>query len=74
MSKEMKIFVRLLNEDVDVWRPVLARHTHDNCYLIVDQAYDEEAETWEFGPGSAVICEPLSTAEGPILAAIRAVE
>ena len=66
-----EIFVRLLDEGVDVWRPVKARQLHDNIYRIEDQPYDRDSETWQFEPGGEVICEMVDASEGPILAATR---
>jgi hypothetical protein len=66
-----EIFVRLANEDVRVWRPVIARQINGRKYLIVLQDYPREIETWEFEPGEIVICETVEAFDGPILAAIR---
>jgi hypothetical protein len=71
MNNEIQIFVRLLDEDVDVWRPILAEHRLGSLYRIVEQPYDEESEKWEFRPGRTVVCEQIETSEGRILAAIR---
>lgn len=67
-----QIFVALLNEGIDVWRPVSARKLRDSTYNILPgQPYDPSDETWQFPPGSIVVCEPRATANGTILAAIR---
>jgi hypothetical protein len=49
-----EIFVRLVEEDVDVWRPVAARHIDGRRYRIDDQPYDRRAERWEYEPGDEV--------------------
>ena len=69
-----EIFVALLDEGVDVWRPVEAQHLHDNLYLIADQPYDRTIETWQFEPGTEVVCEIVDASDGTILAAIRSRE
>jgi hypothetical protein len=46
----------LLNEGVDVWRPVAARRISGDTYLIADQDYDRDAETWKLEPGTAARC------------------
>lgn len=69
MSDTVEIFVSLLNEGVDVWRPVQAEHLHDNVYRIADQPYDRETETWQFEPGDVVVCELIASSDGRILAA-----
>ena len=60
-----KIFVRLLDEDIDVYRPVNAVKIGDNKYEILDddiQAYNDDLEEWEFAKGDVVQCvkKPLS--------------
>jgi hypothetical protein len=67
----VEIFVALVNEQVDVWRPVLAEHLHDNIFRIQDQPYDRDVETWEFGPGQDVECEMILGRDGPFLAATK---
>lgn len=71
MSEPAQIFVRLLDEGVDVWRPVEAEHESDHVYRIVDQPYDRDSELWEFGPGEEVLCEMIDSSDGRILAATR---
>jgi hypothetical protein len=71
VSNLEEIFVSLLDEAVDVWRPIQAEHVHDDVYRITDQPYDREVETWQFGPGDEVVCELIDSNEGRILAAMR---
>ena len=52
------IYVYLLDEGVDVWRPVLAEKIGESTYRIIEQNYDQSIEIWEFGPGDIVYCEP----------------
>jgi hypothetical protein len=52
------IYVKLLDEGTDVWRPVGAIHVGDLNYLIPhSHPYNVEDETWEFPPGSTVRVE-----------------
>lgn len=69
MNRSAEIFVRLLDEGVDVWRPVQAEHLHDNIYSIAEQLYDREIERWEFEPGDEVVCELIDSSDGRVLAA-----
>jgi hypothetical protein len=71
MSEVREIFVRLLNEGVDAWRPIQAECVHGNVYTISDQRYNREIETWQFGPGEKVVCELIESSEGQILAATK---
>jgi hypothetical protein len=70
-SEGETIFISLLDESVDVWRPVQAERLRGNTFLILEQPYDRELETWQFGPGEVVLCEEVQASDGPILAAAR---
>jgi hypothetical protein len=56
------IFVALLNEGTQCWRPVLAEHHTDNIYQIVDSV--PAGEEWMFQPGDMVRCEEREFSEG----------
>jgi len=55
--KEETIYVYLLDEGVDVWRPVKAIHVRDKIYKIVSENQDQEDEKWQFSTGDFVRCE-----------------
>lgn len=67
----VEIFVSLLDEAVDVWRPVQAELLYEDVYRIVEQPYDRQVESWQFQPGDLVVCDLVDTSEGEILAAVR---
>jgi hypothetical protein len=67
----VEIYVALLDEGVDVWRPVLAEQFSDTVFRIEEQPYERDIETWEFGPGEEVVCEMISRSGGPFLAATK---
>lgn len=50
------IYMPLMDEGVDVWRPVLAKRLDDNRFLVVAQPYDRQAERWAYEPGTVVMC------------------
>jgi hypothetical protein len=51
-----QIYVRLLDEGIDVWRPVAATALPDGTYILaITQVPDNEQ--WEFPPGSRVVVE-----------------
>ncbi len=65
------IFVKLLNEGTDVWRPVNAEEIGELTYRIIDDgSYDPDDEEWEFPPGSEVICQMQKKSRGNILVAV----
>jgi hypothetical protein len=71
LSEVVEVFVSLIDEGVEVWRPVRATRLRGDIYRIVEQPYDRELETWQFEPGDAVVCELIDSGDGPILAATR---
>jgi hypothetical protein len=71
VTNAREVFVSLLDEGVDVWRPVQAEHMRDNIYRIANQPYEKDIETWQFVPGDEVICEMIDSSEGRIFAATR---
>jgi hypothetical protein len=66
-----QIFVRLLHEGIEVWRPIQAERYQDGSFRIVDQPDDPRDEQWEFEPGEHVACEMIDAIDGPFLGAVR---
>jgi hypothetical protein len=66
-----EVFVRLLDENVDVWRPVKAERIAPDRFRILEQPYDRGTERWEFEPGDEVMCELVKSDDGGFLAAIK---
>lgn len=62
MASEKTIYVYLLDEGTDVWRPVKAIQVKENIYKILSANPDPEDEIWQFNKGDFVRCEskPLS--------------
>lgn len=58
------IYVFLLDEGVEVWRPVKALKLKDNTYLILSNQIVPRDEEWEFEPGTTVIAEEKSFQSG----------
>jgi hypothetical protein len=51
------IYVALLNEGTDVWRPVQAEKHADSLYVIVSKNDGSEDQKWQFPSESIVRCE-----------------
>jgi hypothetical protein len=62
LTKET-IYVELLDEGVNVWRPVEAERREDGLYRILSRPPDE-TETWKFPQGSVVRCEEMTFSGG----------
>jgi hypothetical protein len=67
-----EIYVRLLEEGTQVYRPVPAKHLGSSIYLIDPQVqYNVTDETWEFPPGSRVVVTKKLLSGETQLVAIR---
>jgi hypothetical protein len=68
-----EVFVRLLNEGIDVWRPTTGEvATPSTVRLSATPDYDSDDEQWEFLPGALVECEQRTFQGGETaLAAVR---
>ena len=64
LATPVTIFVALLDEGVDVWRPVQARPLDRGLYRIVGVDADTSDETWQFPAGAIVKCEHKQFADG----------
>jgi len=62
---DVVVYVRLLDEATDVWRPVPATALPDGTFrLLKPDGYDPNAETWEFPPSMKVHCITRKFADG----------
>jgi hypothetical protein len=50
------VYVALLDEGTDCWRPVQAEHMSGDVYRLCGPKHEDEA--WEFQPGELVRCKP----------------
>jgi hypothetical protein len=55
MSKRTTVYVALLDEHVDVWRPVQAEHVGGDLYRLTGERPDDEV--FPFSPGDVVRCQ-----------------
>jgi hypothetical protein len=53
-----QIYVRLLDEGVEVWRPTEARQESDGAFTILGPSPAPPSENWEFSVGTRVRCQP----------------
>jgi len=71
MADEALIYVELLDEGADVWRPVVATIERSGVYrLPLEQPAEEK---WAFPPGSRVRCEARVLEDAQQLVAVAAV-
>ncbi|PYJ49254.1 MAG: hypothetical protein DME85_00405 [Verrucomicrobia bacterium] len=57
------IYIALLDEGTDVWRPVSAERVRDEIYRVTGTPPDD-TETWQFTTGDTVRCREQSFASG----------
>lgn len=61
------IYIELMGDGVDVWRPVEATAEADGAFRLPDQA--PEDEVWKFPPRSLVRCQQRLLSGGEVLVA-----
>lgn len=67
------IYVKLMGEGTNAWRPVEAISNVDGTYTIASIETVPEDEIWEFLPGQKVVCKPhtFSESESELVAYAR---
>ena len=66
------IYVRLLGEGTEVYRPVPAKRLYASVFLIEGKdIHDPEDEEWEFLPGARVFAVTRNLGGGSVLVATR---
>ena len=68
-EEAMTVYVQLLGEGVDVWRPVEASPVGHNLYRLVDRPPHEEE--WAFEAGDVVRCRTQRLSGGEVLVAFE---
>jgi hypothetical protein len=63
------VYVALLNEGTNAWRPVLARRWANSRYELLGVVPSQEE--WQFLPGQTVECELRVLSGGEALVAVR---
>jgi hypothetical protein len=62
MAEIATIYIALLNEGTDVWKPVTAQHLHDDVFRVIGPM--PEDEKWAFPPGAVVMCKRQAFRDG----------
>lgn len=67
IDTDTTVYVRLMDDGTDVWRPVNAKRLPDGTFeLAMPEGYDPENETWEFLPHARVRCASRQFSDGEI--------
>ncbi|MHC4740778.1 MAG: hypothetical protein ACYS8Z_02635 [Planctomycetota bacterium] len=53
---DRQIYIYLLNEGTDVWRPVEAEQVQGDIWRITSENDNEDDEQWQFRTGDCVRC------------------
>ena len=57
-----QVYVQLIGEAVDCWRPVPSKELHTGVFEILGIV--PTGEQWEFGPGARVRCREQAFSDG----------
>ena len=74
MSAVTQVYVYLLDEGTDAWRPVDAIPVAGDIYKLVAKHHDPEDEHWEFATGDELRCEARRLSSGMHLVAVAKAE
>jgi hypothetical protein len=66
-----QIYVRLLDEGTDVWRPIDALALGSDLYRIISPDPDPNNEVWEYKSGQIVRCTYQTLSGGEVLVAVE---
>lgn len=64
------VYVKLLDEGTDVWRPVVAEKVAEGLFRLVGKR-DDSDEVWEFDTGSIVRVERRTLSSGSEIVAVE---
>jgi len=67
MADEIQIYVGVTGKAGKEWRPVAAVRRRDNIYEITGSNPAPALETWPFGPGDLVRCEPYELTDNDVI-------
>lgn len=67
------VYVGLLDEGTQCWRPVEAERLTSGDYVLVGTNESDGDEIWEFPSGAVVRCEHRMLSGGPTLVAVALV-
>jgi len=72
-QKTVTIYIELLDEGTNVWRPVEAEQLGGDKFLIVSENPDPSNERWKFATGDTVVCKMRKLSRGNYLVAVERV-
>jgi hypothetical protein len=71
---EKHIYVLLLDEGIDVWRPVRAIEVRPATFKIIELESPEVGETWQFHEGQEVVVQARHLNGDEVLVAVAALQ
>ena len=74
MTERETIYVYLMDEGTDVWRPVDALPLGNNLFRILSHNTSEGHENWQFQTDAVIRAEYKDLSGGKVLVAVEAVE
>jgi hypothetical protein len=64
MKRIVQIYVLLLNESTEVWRPVEALKLGKNLFMIISPNPEPDIEQWQFNKNDRVLCISKTFSDG----------
>jgi hypothetical protein len=70
MIERTAVYVGLIGEGTDVWRPTSAYRLTEAVYVLSNENFDTETEAWAIAPGSLITVTNQQTRAGFIPVAV----
>ena len=70
MIERTTVYVGLVDEGTDVWRPTVAYRLSETVYVLSNENFDADTETWTVAPGSLITVANQETRTGVIPVAV----
>ncbi|CAN5294730.1 hypothetical protein BH10PSE4_BH10PSE4_37070 [soil metagenome] len=74
MIERTAVYVALVDEGTDVWRPTIAYRLSETVYVLSNENFDADTETWAAPPGSLITLANQQTRTGVFPVAVIHVE
>ena len=71
MIERVAVYVELLDEGTQCWRPTSAVKVSGNVFVLTNENHDPDTEKWSVLPGSLITIEQQQTTNGSFGVAIK---
>ena len=67
MAEEIEVYIKIVGEQGEAWKPVRAVHRGDDIYEIKGSDLSLAPEGWRYSPGDLVRCKPHDLTDSDVV-------